>query len=101
MSIFIFSELDLDDFLNRIGGIHDYFGKKILKPKVVFMECKMKKLKPLVRPAGPFFCYALNETTLVSRFKRRFKKSLILGHKKRHFYLNVAPNNTYTDEIFL
>ena len=32
-------------FLNLIGGIHDYFGKKILKLKVVFMECKMKKIE--------------------------------------------------------
>ena len=46
--------------------------------------------KPLLRSAGPFFSFALNETALVSRFlakrvvkpKRRFKKSLILGHKK-------------------
>ena len=33
-------------FFNLLSGIHDYFfGKKILKPKVVFMECKMKKIE--------------------------------------------------------
>ena len=37
---FLFCNLEFNDFLNRLGGIHDYFGQKILKTQVVFMKCK-------------------------------------------------------------
>ena len=39
---FLFCDLDFINFFNHLGGIHDYFGKKILKTKVVFMKCEKK-----------------------------------------------------------
>ena len=30
-------------FLNLLGGIHEYFDKKILKTRVIFMRCEKKR----------------------------------------------------------
>ena len=50
---FLFCDLDFINFFNLLGGIHDYFGKKILKTKVVFMKCEKKNnLNHLVTRLG-------------------------------------------------
>ena len=87
-TIFLFCYLNFINYFNLLGGIHDYFGEKILKTKVVFMKCE-KKYPPgdSAEPSAPrfalrsgpqaqpshqvvsiYFYFALHETTLVSRF---------------------------------
>ena len=52
-SIFLFCDLDFMHFFNLLAGIHEYFGKKIFKPKWYSWSAKKKKMKPLADPAGP------------------------------------------------
>ena len=40
---FLFCDLNFIIFFNLLDGIYDHFGKKILKTKVVFMNCEIKK----------------------------------------------------------
>ena len=47
---FLFCDLDFIIFFNLVGGIRDYFGKKILKTKVVFIRAPFR---PPLRPSGP------------------------------------------------
>ena len=59
---FLFCDLDFMNFFNLHGGIHEYFGKKILKPKWYSWSAKKKiettcwpswALGPPLRPSGP------------------------------------------------
>ena len=50
---FLFCDLDIIDFFEVFGGIHEYFGTKNLITWVIFMKLEKKKLIPLWRPAGP------------------------------------------------
>ena len=50
---FLFCDLDIIDFFEVFGGIHEYFGTKNLIPWVVIMKSIKKKLIPPWRPAGP------------------------------------------------
>ena len=81
-------------FLNLLSGIHDYFfGMKILKPKVVLMECKMNNIEttwasgwgigPLLwlplRQAqanaewvSTYFVFGLHETTKISNLPPKY-----------------------------
>ena len=40
-------------FFNLLGGIHEYFGKKIFKPKWIHEVRNKNKLKPLADTIGP------------------------------------------------
>ena len=39
---FLFCDLDIIDFVEVFGGIHEYFGTKNLIPWVVFMKLEKK-----------------------------------------------------------